>query len=158
MRGCSLDPVQAWLEHVRINDLTGRQLGLCQAFSYKGSQCRQPKLHSDLVNAAKDMAGFLGFSRDVVAGHSFCRVGDFFAYQVGVPDVLIQQQRYWISCCYQEYIVLSLDVSLSATRDMLRCSAQQSAAACLAPRRAAEAPVDHVNVGVVGSAIVWVGT
>jgi hypothetical protein len=138
--------------------LGGRQLGLCQAFSYECLQCRRPMLYSDLVNAAKDIAGLLGFSRDAVAGHSFRRGGASFAYQAGVPDILIQRQGDWMSCCYREHITLSREVSLSATRDMLRCAAQQSAAARLAPMRAAEAPVDHVNVGAVGNAIVWQGS
>jgi hypothetical protein len=118
MRGHPQDPVQAWLEHVRMNELRGRQLGLYQAFSYNGLQCRLRMLHSDLVNAAKDMAGLLGLSRDTVAGHSFRRGGASFAYQACVPDTLIQRQRDWISCCYREYITLSREVSLSATHDV----------------------------------------
>lgn len=65
-------------------------------------------VHKDLANAAKDMAELLGAPRDSVSGHSFWRGGASFAYQAGVPDLVIQRQGDWLSPCYREYILILL--------------------------------------------------
>ena len=90
IRNHPLDPVDAWRTYLRVNELRDSRLRAFQAFSFLGAQCRQPMLHGNLVNAAKDMAGLLGVTREAVSGHSFCREGASFAYQAGVPDLLIQ--------------------------------------------------------------------
>ena len=112
-----LDPVAAWARHCELNQL-GPESGPVQAFSYLRDGRWQSLLHSSLVNAAKDMARCVGLDPTKVAGHSFRRGGASFAFQAGVQEALIQRQGDWQSAYYKEYIVLSRDKALEATRMM----------------------------------------
>ena len=74
--------------------------------------------HSALGIAANDMATLVGVDPDQVARHSFRRGGATFAFQCGVPDVVIQRQGDWLSLCYREYITVSVEQALTATQMM----------------------------------------
>lgn len=116
--GHSLDPVQAWKNHVCVNMLSDRRLGPYQTFSFLDGDCRVPLLHRQLVSAAKDMVEILGEARATVSGHSFRRGGASFDFQAGVPDILIQRQGDWVSACYRECITMSRDRSMTTTSVM----------------------------------------
>ena len=64
-----------------------------------------------------------------------------------VPDVLIQRQGDWVSLCYREYIVLTPEQALTATRQMFAAMQPVSASgrwgAALVP---SDHPVGHVGV------------
>jgi hypothetical protein len=139
--GHPLDPVAAWLAHRAVNRLGDPAASLCQAFSYVSAQGRVALTHDELVNAAKTMATLVGLDPGSVAGHSFRRGGASYAFQAGVPDVLIQRQGDWLSACYREYIVLSPEKALQATRQMFALMAQPTAGGGL---REGFAPLDNL--------------
>lgn len=141
--GHVLDPVRAWQTHMRVNRL---EL-VHHAFSFREGKPVLPMRHSQLVQAAKAMAVAAGMNPSQMAGHSFRRGGASFAFQCGVPDILIQRQGDWASVCYREYITLSADQALSATSRMFSALSARNATpdswgASLQP---ADAPVGHLG-------------
>lgn len=130
------------LQHMKVNQLDTPAAAPCQAFAYKAGTGWLAMLHSSLVQAAKAMAARVGLDPSAVAGHSFRRGGASFAFQAGVPDVLIQRQGDWLSSCYREYIVLAPEKALCATRMMLRLMSTPSASVGL---QEGVAPADNVS-------------
>jgi hypothetical protein len=114
--GHPLDAVAAWRAHMALNTLGST----FHAFAFKVGSGTVAMHHSKLVEAAKSMAKLVGMDPTLVAGHSFRRGGASFAFQSGVSDVLIQRQGDWASLCYREYITLSPESALRATRLMFR--------------------------------------
>jgi hypothetical protein len=90
------------------------------AFPYQGPRGRMSLTHDMIVQVAKDMAELMGMNPDDCAGHSFRRGGATWAFQMGVPEILVQRLGDWLSACYTEYIVLSREQALQATRLMLQ--------------------------------------
>ena len=137
--GHVLDPVAAWRTHRKVNGLDP----FCDAFSFRHGKKVMAMHHSELVKAAKSMATTAGLDPATMAGHSFRRGGASFAFQCGVPAVLIQRQGDWASLCYREYISLSAEHSLAATKQMF--AALQPGANWGASLRPSEDPVGHVG-------------
>lgn len=98
-RGHLLDAVAAWQWHCQLSRLQGADTRMWQAFSFLEGQRRMPMVHTSLVQAAKRMAELEGLKPVDVAGHSFWRGGASYAFQAGVPDILIQRQDDWLSTC-----------------------------------------------------------
>lgn len=144
--GSPLDPVAAWVHHRTINKVEP----VCHAFSFLVSRQVKALHHTMLVGAAKAMAAAVGLPADSVAGHSFRRGGATLAFQCGVPDVLIQRQGDWASLCYREYITISVDQSLLATRSMLQRldDPVRGASVWGSAWRAADAPAGHVSASL----------
>ena len=154
-----LDPVQTRRGHVALSGLVDSRLGPCQAFSFLGQDCRQPMRHSHLVAAAKNMATLVGNHPSEVSGHSFRRGGASFAFHAGVPDILIQRQGDWVSACYREYITLTRDRALSATRAMLDLAKTHTDGVGRAAHLVvADEPILHVDASAVRSVSVFGGT
>ena len=60
------------------------------AFSFRIGDKLYPLQHDLLVSSAKAMGELVGVDPTQMAGHSFRRGGATFAFQAGVPDILIQ--------------------------------------------------------------------
>ena len=119
LKGHVLDPVHAWAEHAAANRVA--EDPLVHAFAHRGPGGGfQPMRHADIVAAAKSMAVAAGMQAQDAAGHSFRRGGASFAFECGVPDILIQRQGDWASSCYREYVNVSPIRALEATDRMLR--------------------------------------
>ena len=102
----------------------------------------------DVVNLAKWMAQASGVPRESAAGHSFRRGGATWAFQSGVPEVLVQRQGDWRSGAYKEYIELSPERALSTTKSMFAQMGVTEFAWQGARMTAAEDPGDHQVVGM----------
>lgn len=142
-QGHVLDPVMAWGNHVRVNRLDN-VVAARPAFSFRVGEALLPLGHEVLVQTAKDMAKLVGQDPAQVAGHSFRRGGATFAFQAGVPDILIQRQGDWQSSCYREYVTPSKAQALAATRQMFAAMPMQSSGLGWGPIKAAVEPADHV--------------
>lgn len=146
MEGHILDPVAAWQQHVRINNVSP----MSPAFSYRSQGViRFSSISYDqLVAAAKMMATAAGVDADRVSGHSFRRGGASYAALAGVPDMLIQRQGDWKSACFRAYIVCLPETYLKATGSMLSTMTGDPATwgAGLVP---AVGPLDHSGLQVL---------
>lgn len=92
VKGHALDPVQAWLDHVRVKDPPQT----CPAFTDSGAARPHVALtHSDLVTMTKRAFARMSKDESSVSGHSFRRGGCSFVFLSGVNDVLIQRQGGW---------------------------------------------------------------
>ena len=143
--GHPLDSVAAWRAHVAVNRLEPA----CHAFTYRSGASVLPLRHTILVEAAKQMARRAKLDPRDISGHSFRRGGASYAFQCGVPDILIQRQGDWASMCYREYVAVSADDALVATQHMfagmeLRVSAPETWGAQL---MASDDPLGHVGTG-----------
>lgn len=114
----------------------------CQAFSYLWNGERVAMVHTTLVQAAKQMAALCDLNPAEVAGHSFRLGGASFAFQAGVPDILIQLQG-WVSTCYREYVVISRGKALQATKAMFDLIIQDGTVGANAV--VSEQPAGHVG-------------
>lgn len=149
MRNHILDPVAAWCNHVRLSGLGPTAAGQ-PAFSFRWEGGLLPFGHGLLVHTAKAMAELVGLDPSEVAGHSFRRGGATFAFQAGVPDILIQRQGDWRSTCYREYVTPSKTQAVAATRQMLAAlpvAARGEIPAGAGNMVAAVEPADHVAGG-----------
>lgn len=150
MRNHVLDPVAAWANHLRVNGLD-RAAAALPAFSFRMGEALVPFGHELLVQTAKEMARMVGLDPSQVSGHSFRRGGATFAFQAGVPDILIQRQGDWRSTCYREYVVTSKAQALAATRQMFAALPMGALTGGVGPGlgqvQAAVEPADHVRGG-----------
>ena len=144
--GHALDPVQAWLNHVLIN--AAPESPFHTAFSHRVGSTRKSVTHKMIVEAAKHMARLAGLDPASVAGHSFRRGGATWAFQCGVPEILVQRQGDWLSAQYKEYIQLSKAQALACTMAMFR-GMTQNADYHKVSMQAAAAPAEHVPGGAV---------
>ena len=150
LQGHPLKSVAAWLAHMDLNqwDEASDAFNFCTSGdgaadairlardSSHGQGCSlhlaltagkvSPMRHNALVSAAKDMATLVGCDPAQVAGHSFRHGGATFAFQCGVPDVLIQRKGDWLLLCYREYITVSVDQALTATHMMFTAMSDTS--------------------------------
>ena len=117
----ALDVVWAWRNHTRVNgqpaDVT-RPAVTAQLRSEGGGAIAVS--HSALVGACKQMALGAGLRPGQYASHSLRRGGACYAFQMGVPEALIQRQGDWKSACYKEYLELSREQHLACSRRMLQ--------------------------------------
>jgi len=139
LAGNVLDPVAAWLDHIRAS-APGSVL---PAFAWAHEGRHAPYTQDYLVGAAKAMATMGGVDPASVSGHSFRRGGATFAFLAGVDDLLIQQQGDWRSIVYRAYITVPAKVALRTTSEMLRVAATGQCAGRIVP---AVEPFGHLGV------------
>ena len=75
--------------------------------------------HQGVVDVCNCMARAVEIPADRVAAHSLRRGGATYAFQAGVPEVLVQRQGGWLSACYKHYLEVPKELALSCVRRML---------------------------------------
>lgn len=139
MPGNALDPVGAVLHHFAVNDL----LVSDPVFSFHEGGVKQPMRHEHLVLATKILTAAIGLDPRVVSGHSFRRGAATYAFQAGVPDILLQYHGDWQSLCYKLYVELSPKTMAKASQMMI-ASLQEGQTF---PMVLSDAPWGHTGLG-----------
>lgn len=114
--GHPLDPVEAWMAHVRMS--AAALANDRAAFSHSVGTKVVALTHANVVQACKEMARAAGFDPAEFAAHSLRRGGATWAFASGAPEVLVQRQGDWLSACYKAYIELSRSQTLRCTQCM----------------------------------------
>jgi hypothetical protein len=120
MRGHPLDPVAWWCAHVAASGVPPDASMGAFAFLHPEHGERVPMRHKHVTIVAKEAAALVGADAREAGGHSFRRGGATWAFQQGVPEVLVQRQGDWRSGAYKEYIVLSREQALLTTDAMFK--------------------------------------
>lgn len=139
MPGDVLDPVRAVLHHFRVNDL----LLSDPIFSFHEGGKKQPMRHEHLVLATKVLALAIGLDPRTVSGHSFRRGAATYAFQAGVPDILLQYHGDWQSMCYKLYVELSPKTMARASQMMIESLREGQSY----PMVLSDAPWGHTGLG-----------
>jgi hypothetical protein len=139
MPGDVLDPVRAVLRHFQLNALELTDF----AFAFYENAKQTPMRHEDLVRATKVLSSAIGLDPRAVSGHSYRRGAATFAFQAGVPDILMQYHGDWQSMCYKLYVELSAKTMARASELMIA----RLRSGLSEPMVPSEAPWGHTGQG-----------